>query len=224
MGVRILSAGITELDPEKFNTNPDGKDFFLNKPFGYLYGSTMFMVNGNISSNWIEWVEAEQFHPEKYKDAISFKLQKKSKIFTVDSIWDYADLLKRYGKVKQLAEDRYNLYIDFPKLAQDYDAFHLTLDAFYKLRMFRFYFRKVDFQIQKIFLRIARLHCRDAETKNRINQISLRVEDFYSYDCETWIIFNLDCINKGSILNHRLKIIKNLIDLLHSSINNIGIW
>lgn len=76
MGVRILSAGITELVPEKFNTNPDEKDFFLNKPFRYLYGSTMFTVDGNISSNWIEWVEAEQFRPEKYKDAISFKLQK----------------------------------------------------------------------------------------------------------------------------------------------------
>ena len=76
MGVRILSAGITELDPEKFNTNPDGKDFFFNKPFGYLYASTMFTVDGNISSDWIEWVECERFYPYKYKDAISFKLQK----------------------------------------------------------------------------------------------------------------------------------------------------
>ena len=177
----------------------------MNKPSGYLYASTMFTVDGNISSNWIEWVKCEDFYKNKYKNAISYTLQKKSKIFTVDSISDYADLLKRYGKVKQLAEDRYNLYIDFPKLAQDYDAFHLTLDAFYKLRMLRFYFKQIDFQIQKIFLRIARLHCKDSETKNRINRISLRVEDFYSYDCETWIIFNLDCIHKGSIMNHKLK-------------------
>ena len=205
MGVRILSAGITELDPEKFNLNSNEKAFFLNKPSGYLYASTMFTVDGNISSNWIEWVKCEDFYKNKYKNAISYTLQKKSKIFTVDSISDYADLLKRYGKVKQFAEDQYNLYIDFPKLAQDYDAFHLTLDAFYKLRMLRFYFKQIDFQIQKIFLRIARLHCKDSETKNRINRISLRVEDFYSYDCETWIIFNLDCIHKGSIMNHKLK-------------------
>ena len=152
MGVRILSAGITELDPNKFNPNSNEKAFFLNKPSGYLYASTMFTVDGNISSNWIEWVKYEDFYKNKYKNAISYTLQKKSKIFTVDSISDYADLLKRYGKVKQLAEDQYNLYIDFPKLAQDYDAFHLTLDAFYKLRMFRFYFEQIDFQIQKIFL------------------------------------------------------------------------
>ena len=206
MGVRILSAGITELDPEKFNLNSNEKAFFLNKPSGYLYASTMFTVDGNISSDWIEWVKCEDFHKDKYKNTISYTLQKKSKIFTVDGISDYTDLLKRYGKVKQLAENHYILYIDFPKLAQDYDAFHLTLDAFYKLRMFRFYFEQIDFQIQKIFLRIARLHCKDSETKSRINRISLRVEDFHSYDCETWIIFNLDCIHKGSIMNHKLKI------------------
>lgn len=26
--------------------------------------------------------------------------------------------------------------------------------------------------------------------------------DFYDYDCETWIIFNYDVINQGSIMNH----------------------
>ena len=59
MGVRILSAGITELDPNKFNLNSNEKAFFLNKPSGYLYASTMFTVDGNISSDWIEWVKYE---------------------------------------------------------------------------------------------------------------------------------------------------------------------
>ena len=30
--------------------------------------------------------------------------------------------------------------------------------------------------------------------------------DFYDYDCETWIIFNYDIINQGSIINHNIPI------------------
>ena len=43
----------------------------------------------------------------------------------------------------------------------------------------------------------------DDESEFIYNQMRKKnYSDFYSYDAETWIIFNLDCINKGSILSH----------------------
>ena len=72
------------------------------------------------------------------------------------------------------------VYINFKKLSEDYDAFHLTEDAFLQIRLMYF----------QLFTR----------TTHKV------MADFYSYDCETWIIFNYDIINQGSIMNHNIPI------------------
>ena len=72
------------------------------------------------------------------------------------------------------------VYIDFKRLSEDYDAFHLTEDAFWEMRLM--YFDLFTRATHKI------------------------MADFYSYDCETWIIFNYDIINQGSIMNHNIPI------------------
>ena len=73
---------------------------------------------------------------------------------------------------------KYNrLVINWDKLSKDYDAFHLTEDAFWSMRL-----------------------PWDPDELTDVDGNYL--ENFYSYDCETWIIFNLECINEGSILNH----------------------
>ena len=65
-------------------------------------------------------------------------MHKKAKIYTVDSEKDYLNLLKSYGIKEHLWDDKYRLSIDWNKFKEDYDAFHLTLDAFYELRMYSF--------------------------------------------------------------------------------------
>ena len=60
--------------------------------------------------------------------------------------------------------------LDFTKISKEYAAFHLTEDGFYSLR-----------------LPLAR------------NFSKLNYEDFYWWDAESWIIFNLNAINKGSV-------------------------
>lgn len=183
---RILVAGITCLDKLKFN-NPYEKvsneiDMScLNKPNGCLYGSTL-LSNQIYPSDWIRWVVSEDFHIDKYKKAISFTLKKKAKIFTIDSPNDYRKLMKDYS-ANQYKNEPYSRFnrkvINWKLLSNDYDAFHLTEKAFLEMRL------PWDIDILK-------------------DENGCYMSDFYSYDCETWILFNLDCINEGSILNHTL--------------------
>lgn len=120
---------------------------------------------------------------------ISYTLHKNAKICTISCEEDYLDLMDNYSiefKDNILEE----AYIDFEKLSQDYDAFHLTEDAFCEMRIIYppIYRRNIPHRM---------------------------LADFYSYDCETWIIFNYDIINQGSIMNHNIPIYidKDIFDL-----------
>ena len=97
----------------------------------------------------------------------------------MDSLESYLELIREYGILDTMnSMPDYKKYtVDWIELTKHYDAFHLTEDAFWNLRMLP-----------------------STITYNDGAFISLK--DFYSYDCETWIMFNLECINKGSIMNH----------------------
>jgi hypothetical protein len=78
--------------------------------------------------------------------------------------------------------------LDFEKISKEYDAFHLTEKAFYELRL------PIDEGFYK-----------------------LKYEDFYNYDAETWIIFNLNAINKGSVfVTHTLPIFNESLILVYT--------
>ena len=54
--MRILTAGISVLEREKFkdSSNYDvNKSYFLNKPRGFIWGSTLIERDGNIYSDWM---------------------------------------------------------------------------------------------------------------------------------------------------------------------------
>lgn len=172
--VRILHMGTKELDLNRpvnvFNTD-------LNKPnfgSGCLYGSTLVRLSGDIiRSSWKDFVDGD-YKEKDVNYGISFKLNRNSKILEIANLSDYIEVMKNY-KCKHEYRDEYCL--DFKKISKDYDAFHLTLEAFWSMRL-PYY----------------------GEVYEKMNE--LKYSDFYSYDAETWIIFNLDAINRGSILNH----------------------
>ena len=177
--MRILTAGISILEKEKFKDASYDADYLLNKPRGFIWGSTLVKRDGKAYSDWIRFVENEQFHPKKYSNGISYTLHKNAKICTISCEEDYLDLMDNYSiEYKNYIPDK--VYIDFKKLSEDYDAFHLTEDAFWEMRLM--YFDLFTRATHKI------------------------MADFYSYDCETWIIFNYDIINQGSIINHDIPI------------------
>lgn len=176
--MRIATMGINFIDPEKFDS--EGRIKF-NKPRFGLWGSTLITDKSKYRSSWMDWVISEDFHPERYTKGISYTLHKNTKIYTVDSVEDYMELLEDYSIRKHEYDNVYKFYIDWNKFKEDYDAFHLTEDCFYKLR----------------FMQL--------KDKNEDGTIDI-VEDFCFYDCESWIIFNLNCINKGSIQNFSIDI------------------
>ena len=60
--MRILTAGISALEKEKFkdSSNYDiDKAYYLNKPRGFIWGSTLIKRDGKAYSDWIRFVENE---------------------------------------------------------------------------------------------------------------------------------------------------------------------
>lgn len=177
--MRILTMGINNINPNKFQTA--GK-CMLNKPFFGLWGSTLYKTADNkIFSSWLEFVEGNEFHIDKYSKGISYTLYKNAKIYTVDSYESYIKLLSRYPLIEYENTELEKCNVDWDAFKRDYDAFHLTEDAFYNLRMIMYEYAF-------------------------INGKEIRIADMYAYDCETWIIFNLDVVNKGSIQNVSVKL------------------
>lgn len=175
---RILVSGITHIDPLGF-LPPSNTRSYMNKPGGCLWGSTM-TKNDEFLSDWLEWVYIEDFYIGKYKKGISFTLKKKSKICTISSEDDYKNLMRKYDKYKYdndevLMKSFKIKVIDWEKLCLDYDAFHITREAICRMRL---------------------------PLNGITDEDGIELDNFYSYDCESWILFNLDCINQGSILNH----------------------
>ena len=180
--MRILTAGISVLEKEKFKDSSYDSDkaYYLNKPRGFIQCSTLIKRDGKAYSDWIRLLENEQFNPKKYTDGISYTLHKNAKICTISCEEDYLDLMDNYFIEYKDDDISDKVYIDFKELSEDYDAFHLTEDAFLQMRL----------MYPQLFTR----------TTHKV------MADFYSYDCETWIIFNYDIINQGSIINHNIPI------------------
>jgi len=132
---------------------------------------------GYKTTGWLNWCISAEYRPDRYYKGISYTLHKKAKVYTVNSYRDYMNLLSKYKRIDRVFD---KVGIDFDKLKLDYDAFHLTEEGFYELRLL---FNEYRTEEGKTYY----------------------IDNFYSYDCETWIIFNLDCINKGSIQNICLK-------------------
>ena len=174
--MRILTIGIKELNHDKFIPCNDTGTVINKPPFGTcLWGSTMIKFPGGyVSSDWGRYCQ-NCFDNKNYPYGISYTLKKSARIFEVDTLDDYRRLLQDYG-----CDGFRKTEIDFYKLSQDYDAFHLTEEAFWKMRLPGFMSTEEEWEFFY-------------EKHNA---------DFYSYDAESWIIFNLECINEGSILNH----------------------
>ena len=177
---RILTVGMQKLDEEKF-TPPVSIDeeidgsYQINKLNGCLWGSTCIDGKMGLTSAWLEFA-AENFNMKGDNECISFVLKDAVRILTIDSRNDYLALPDKYfidwcnGNF-QIPIDR--KVINWKAVSEDYDAFHLTYNGILELRNRNLFHPLV----------------KDG------NNLST----FYSWDVESWVIFNLDCIDKESI-------------------------
>ena len=169
----------------------------MNKPSGGLWGST-YTPDEDYPSHWIDWCVGEQWRVENFSVGVSYELKPDANIIELKDHFDYLKMMAVYGMVFNPIDGkpienisfRENAYFDyirsfinFEKLSKDYDAFHLTKDAFYEMRMSMF---------------------TDRLNLNQSQQI--RCADFYSYDCETWIIFKFDSIDQTTIQHHEFNV------------------
>lgn len=87
------------------------------KPAGGLWAG----LEGSRKS-WIDWCEAEEFRLEKYKSSrFRFRLKEGSRVYVICSVVD----VKTAPLQKKDPRD-WSYYIDFEKLAEEYDAVLLT--------------------------------------------------------------------------------------------------
>lgn len=171
--MRMLVAGIDRISRDLFCGV--GYPDYRNKPcHGGLWAST-FDKQRN-SSAWLDWVQDNDFHLDKYINAISFTLNKSAKIYRINSKNDYMKLLKwcGYDFIHYPGAEPVKS-IDFVKLSKYYDAVYISDNVIF------------DFEL-------------------RYTTMSSGFNGFYCYDVESWILFNLDCINQGSIFNHNFKL------------------
>ena len=103
----------------------------LNKPIGGLWGSPE-----NSEYGWKDWCESEDFNKNEGIDVcFRWKFKDTAKVLKINSEKDYVQLLDKYlNKIDNpYLPDRYK-YLDWSKIAEDYDGFHLTYDGFCQLR------------------------------------------------------------------------------------------
>lgn len=168
--IKILSVGTCFRNGIKPNLISRSGRFELNKPRFGLYGSTLISDEKNeIWSSWLDFVDGEDYHKSHYNVGVIYTLKDEANIYTVDSFESYKELLDKYSIITHEYDNRYDIKINWNKFAKYYDAFHLTLDAFYELRML--------------------------DSRSTINGKHYKLADFYAYDCETWIIFSPNIIN-----------------------------
>lgn len=182
---RILTTGIKKIDPNKFKAISYSASKFwdtnwvTNKPDGGLWGST-YTPEENYPSDWVDWCVGDFYNTSSCRFGVSYELNPNGRVCEITSVEDYRSMMKTYGRSQFSPADNAPKWgnittIDWVKLAKDYDAFHITRDAFLQMRL-----------------------PSDAILELEHGYLA----NFYAYDCESWIIFNLDCIDPVTIRNH----------------------
>lgn len=132
---RILHLGAKELD---LNRTVNVTDTESNKPdfnSGCLWGSTLRTYNnGCVGSDWKDWTYCEEF--KDYDYGVSFELKPDAKILEISSLEDYKKILVNYGHYSIFNRFKPKIELDMVKISREYDAFHLTEEAFRSMRLF----------------------------------------------------------------------------------------
>ena len=95
-----------------------------------MWGST-YTPDDKYASDWERWADGEDF--AHYTYGIVYELKRDARVYTIDSLDDFVELLKMYPFPDPMYRDvnvnirpLARLYLDFCKIMQDYDAIHLT--------------------------------------------------------------------------------------------------
>lgn len=109
----------TGSEPSAGKMAPIRNEGFI-KPRGGLWTSS---YDAELGSDWIQWCQAEDFQvPRGGWPSFILEVDPNARILTIDSYEDLASACERYA----ITSDFPITILDFERMAQDYDAMHLT--------------------------------------------------------------------------------------------------
>lgn len=166
--MKLITTGISELDIQRFTPITNDKYDFRNKPLGGLWASTYYEDEEyGYSSEWISFCRYDFFRDAE-QNLIDKYLQK-----------------YKNGVIFEIKDDSKICEIDN---ISDY------------LRILKTYSRIVEEKMALDFEKLSKDYDVIHLTENAVNEMRFILDyrniiDFYSWDCESFIIFNLDCID-----------------------------
>ena len=166
----ILTTGRASLSKEKFNNIYHGEFYDLHKPDGGLWGSTFKDIKKDIyASSWLEYCAG-------IVEETFFRKQ-----FNFGVVYELKDSAKILNIDSD--EDYINLHKNYGDINTNYTR-HTSFINWIKLSKD---YDAIHFT-EECFLR----------WRNIFYRSDLGLRDLFSFDCESWIIFNFDCIDLDS--------------------------
>ena len=105
----------SRFDRSKFNPIKNRR---FCKPSGGLWAS----LEGSSAWSWMDWCESEEFHVSLYKSSqFRFRLKEGSRVYVISSVVDVMT-----APLQERTPRDWSYYINFEKLAEEYDAVLLT--------------------------------------------------------------------------------------------------
>lgn len=191
----ILSFKVGDyLDESKFECVRNDR-FMFNKPSGCLWGST-YTPNEDFPSKWVEWgIYEEFFNTNEDFNGLIYSLKLDSRVLRIETAEDFIHLLLPFytifGKLIKYGSFRKDYicdaYCSFEDIAKSYDAMHISDNVIH-------YFRGSD-----VFKKL------------RSDGLIIEYNGFDTMDVESWILFNLNCIDESSIKYVDLNYVKKKI-------------
>lgn len=160
----FLSIGKNKLEREKFKKIKNLQ--YSNKPDGGLWASS-YIENGEYKSDWIKFCINQDFNYTDLQKGVLFTIKQESRICIIDNMDDLENLLKYYKSEQILDTIDYSIqYLDYEKIAIDYDVIYLSHNGQWETRFARYLL---------------------GEGKGI---------DLYGWYIETLLVLNFDCIDK----------------------------
>ena len=97
-------------------------------------GDSPYTPGKKYISDWDRFCKEENFDKEDWSKGIIFKLKDNARIYTIDSYEDLTVLVNKYPNEKSIIRTD---ALDFNKIAEDYDAIHLTEEGQWATRFSR---------------------------------------------------------------------------------------
>lgn len=185
---KIITLGINRVEKEAFEKHSRDTDdrWYLNKPTGSLWGST-YTPDDEYVSDWERWCDANGY--AHYNNGIIYTLTSDARIYTIDSLHDFIELLTRYPlpEPTELRMAGTRVYLDFSKIMKDYDVLHLTRNGNCETHLI-WNHPEIDVGGKKY-----------------------RISDLNSWDIESWLILNFDSIDLDSVELYEKKLTKEMV-------------